>query len=625
MKLARRLWARGETNELEALLRTAVERGCGPMVQLELAAALRVASRTNADRAAVVVREAVGRDVKLADVRFVAEPACIPVVTRLWVLERCQSELLTRLLKPTETDANLLKRVVELQAGLLVRRDRGADLEGLYRQLVDAGQHRYLTRLAGIVGAKPGREADARILNLSALERGVAPRTAMLRLGQLAEDAGRRDEAIGWYDKGLAAGDSTYALVRLAKLVRGRPRSAEFQALLRLATDNGHRAAPVILARQLWEAGEHDELEKLYTLGDERSHTTAVLELAAALHSLDSDPGRERELILSAMSRGLGVDDIAFASGHICIPRTVVPWLLREILDVNEMLDQDAPCRSDAFRAELFGMLGDALAVVDEPLEARRAHQQAVGLGRADSNVQLAESSERSFDLSGAAELYLLAAEAGNAWAWTQLARLASSGHVDTDSTAAIDSARELSSPKEAVRLARRLEDAGNPGLAEQVLFAAERRGDPAPAARARLLIRQGSDIDDVRTLFEESAHRGELAALVGLGYHLHEAGRKEEAEDTFRRGADAGSGVCVHNLAIMLEELERDAEAAERYSRAVELGVADAAEQLAALQARTQDVDTRGTAADGPAEASVPPVGEESSYGGAGPLDTQP
>jgi tetratricopeptide (TPR) repeat protein len=62
------------------------------------------------------------------------------------------------------------------------------------------------------------------------------------------------------------------------------------------------------------------------------------------------------------------------------------------------------------------------------------------------------------------------------------------------------------------------------------------------------------------------------LEALIDRGYALHEAGRLEEAEATYRGALKAWGTdpLLLYNLGVLLEDLERKAEALESYQAAL-------------------------------------------------------
>ncbi|MFF9585594.1 hypothetical protein [Streptomyces achromogenes] len=217
--------------------------------------------------------------------------------------------------------------------------------------------------------------------------------------------------------------------------------------------------------------------------------------------------------------------------------------------------------------------------------------------------IRRATALTRAGDLSGAAEAYRSAAEAGSGQAAYLLARLAQDqGDLDGAAhwygraaarrvPAAYNNLGVLAMLRgdldTAERWYRRGMDAGDWAAAVGLGVVREKRGDEAQAEElwrlagkrdvpnadqnlAVLYERQGRH-REAGELFTRAAEAGDVQAAVHAGFRCHEAGDRAGAERWWRTAADAGSADGAFYLGLLLVREGRTAEGERLWERAAE------------------------------------------------------
>ncbi|MEU7484884.1 tetratricopeptide repeat protein, partial [Streptomyces sp. NPDC042319] len=108
----------------------------------------------------------------------------------------------------------------------------------------------------------------------------------------------------------------------------------------------------------------------------------------------------------------------------------------------------------------------------------------------------------------------------------------------------------------------------------------------PAAAFNLGVLLAEAGRSAEAEQLYRRAADAGDTTAAFNLGVLLAEAGRSAEAEQLYRRAADAGHPGAANNLGNLLAQMGRGEEAEQLYRRALSAGHPGAANNLGVLLA---------------------------------------
>ncbi|MFC5637361.1 tetratricopeptide repeat protein [Streptomyces bullii] len=221
----------------------------------------------------------------------------------------------------------------------------------------------------------------------------------------------------------------------------------------------------------------------------------------------------------------------------------------------------------------------------------------------AEEAVRRAAALARGGDLSGAAEIYRSAAEAGSGQAAYLLGRL-TQDRGDTDGAVCwyeraaarrvhaaynnlgvlamlrgdLDTAErwyrramDVGDWAAAVGLGVVLEKRGDEAQAEELWRLASRRDVPNADQNLAVLYQRQGRLREADELFTRAAEAGDVQAAVHVGFRCHEAGDEAEAKRWWRTAADAGSAEGAFYLGLLLVREGRAEEGQRLWERAAE------------------------------------------------------
>ncbi|MFH9009035.1 tetratricopeptide repeat protein, partial [Streptomyces afghaniensis] len=138
--------------------------------------------------------------------------------------------------------------------------------------------------------------------------------------------------------------------------------------------------------------------------------------------------------------------------------------------------------------------------------------------------------------------------------------------------------------PIAAFNLGLLLDEAGRDQEAEEMYRRAADAGNTDAANNLGILLDEAGRDQEAEEMYRRATNAGDTDAAYNLGNLLAKAGRNPEAEEMYRRTADAGHTKAAFNLGNLLAEAGRDQEAEEMYRRAIDAGNTDAANNLGNL-----------------------------------------
>ena len=403
----------------------------------------------------------------------------------------------------------------------------------------------------GLMDYKRGNMADARRRAQAAAQAGF-PGAAGL-MGALAEHAGQRAEADGWYTEGANRGDPE-AQVTLASHLMDTDK-AEARRWLRIAQEAGHPEAAHLLGDIAAKDGKMLLAVKYWRAASERGSSGASLHLGYYLAD-HGNPKEAESLLRHAARRGnlgaahrVGVllnDTGSQGEGENWLRRAATRGNHEAACSLGSLLLE----RGDDAEGKLWlhnaldqghlhagARLGAYLVEHELNDEAEAILTRSATAGDRESAGRLAALLERRGRRKDAERWYRRAIEQGDEVARAGLGQLITR-HLPVLRVPVYGTPRE--------REGRRL------------LTEAAQAGDGVAMNALGIYLDARRRYEDARDYWAEAARHGVPEAALNLGNHLIAHGRKADGEQWLRQAAEEGYGPARTRLIRLLEEQGR-------------------------------------------------------------------